>query len=83
MHAATPRNIFLHSVDDRDIELAEPRRIADDLDFGNLAVRDPEGEGSRQSSPARHHDADGPVHERGPHELRGIPGEWCLYEVRA
>jgi class 3 adenylate cyclase len=20
--------------------------------------------------------------ERGPHELRGIPGEWCLYEVR-
>jgi class 3 adenylate cyclase len=20
--------------------------------------------------------------ERGPHELRGVPGEWCLYAVR-
>jgi hypothetical protein len=32
------------SVDDRHVELAEPRRIADDLDLGDLAVRNREGE---------------------------------------
>ena len=61
------------SVDDRHVELAEPRRIADDLDLGDLAVRDREAERSHQSSPRRHHDADGPIHERGPREPREVP----------
>ena len=60
-------------VDDRHLELAEPRRIADDVDLGDLAVRDREGERSHQSSPRRHHDADGPIHERGLRELREVP----------
>ena len=61
------------SVDDRHVELAEPRRIADDLDLGDLAVRDREAERSHQSSLRRHHDADGPIHERGPREPRHVP----------
>jgi hypothetical protein len=35
------------SVDYRHVESAEPRRIPDDLDLGDLAVRDPEGKRSR------------------------------------
>jgi hypothetical protein len=60
------------SVDDRHVERAEPRRIADDLDLGDLAVRDREPERSHQSSLRRHHDADGRIHERGPRELREV-----------
>jgi hypothetical protein len=51
------------SVDDRHVELAEPRGIANDLDLGDLAVRDREPERSHQSSLRRHHDADGPIGE--------------------
>ena len=61
------------SVDDRHVELAEPRRIADDLDLGDLAVRDREAERSDQSSMRRYHDTDGPIHERGPREPRMCP----------
>ena len=65
------------SIDDRHVELAEPRRIADDLDLGDLAVRDREPERSHQFSPRRHYDTDGPIHERGPRELREVSVDDC------
>src|SRR4030095_542497 len=60
-------------VDNRHVEIAEPRPIADDLDLSNLSVRDLEGERSGESSLRRHYDADGPIHERGPHDPREVP----------
>src|SRR4029434_3312259 len=56
------------SVDDRQIELAETRRIADDLDLGDQFISDRQTDCSEQASSRRHHDADGPIHERVPCE---------------
>ena len=42
----------------------------DDLDLGDPVVHDRQPDRSHQASPRRHDDADGPIHERGPRQLR-------------
>src|SRR4029453_5233206 len=60
-------------VDERYVELTEPRRIADDLERGCLAVRDREAERSPQTTLRRHDDTDGAIHQRELRELHEVP----------
>src|SRR5215831_6897072 len=64
---------FCSSVDGRHLELTESFRSTDDIDLGDLAVRDRQTERSHQSSARSDHDADRTVHQSRLRQPREVP----------
>src|SRR5207237_145882 len=70
------------AIEDGEVELAEARWIADDVDGDDLSARDGEGQDPEQPSPWREHGSDRARLQRGQREACPATGCSCLLRPR-